>query len=55
MVAYLFTCSLIIGVGEAMRGAKLRARQGRDTLRVTLAQHRRRRHHDRHRGPQSPT
>jgi PAS domain S-box-containing protein len=37
MFAYLFTCSLIIAIGEAMRAAKLRANQRRDTLRVTLA------------------
>jgi PAS domain S-box-containing protein len=37
MIAYLFTGSLIIGVGEAMRAAKVRANQQRDTLRVTLA------------------
>jgi PAS domain S-box-containing protein len=37
MLAYLFTCSLIIGIGEAMRAAKARANQQRDTLRVTLA------------------
>jgi PAS domain S-box-containing protein len=37
MLAYLFTCSLIIGIGEAMRAAKVRANQQRDTLRVTLA------------------
>ena len=37
MLAYLFTCGLIIGIGQAMRAAKLRANQGRDTLRVTLA------------------
>jgi PAS domain S-box-containing protein len=37
MFAYLFTCSLIIGIGAAMRAAKVRANQQRDTLRVTLA------------------
>jgi PAS domain S-box-containing protein len=37
MFAYLFTCGLIIGVGEAMRAAKVRASQQRNTLRVTLA------------------
>ena len=37
MIAYLFTCSLIIAIGEAMRAAKARANQQRDTLRVTLA------------------
>jgi PAS domain S-box-containing protein len=37
MLAYLFTCSLIIGIGEAMRAAKMRANRQRDTLRVTLA------------------
>ena len=37
MLAYLFTCSLIIGIGEGMRAAKVRANQRRDTLRVTLA------------------
>jgi PAS domain S-box-containing protein len=37
MIAYLFTCGLIIGIGEAMRAAKLRANQRHDTLRATLA------------------
>ena len=32
MIAYLVTCSLIIGIGEAMRAAKVRANQRRDTL-----------------------
>ena len=37
MLAYLVTCGLIIGIGEAMRAAKVRANQRHDTLRVTLA------------------
>jgi PAS domain S-box-containing protein len=37
MVAYLFTCGLIIGIGEGMRVAKQRANQRREALRVTLA------------------
>ena len=37
MVAYLVTCGLIIGIGEAMRAAKVRANQRRDALWVTLA------------------
>ncbi len=36
LVAYLFTCSLIIGFGEAMRGAQARASEQRELLRVTL-------------------
>jgi PAS domain S-box-containing protein len=36
-IAYLFTCSLIIGFGEATRFAKTRASQRRETLRVTLS------------------
>jgi PAS domain S-box-containing protein len=36
LVAYLFTCSLIIGIGEAMRGAQARARARGEVLRVTL-------------------
>jgi PAS domain S-box-containing protein len=36
LLAYLFTCSLIIGFGEAMRHAQIRAGQRRDVLRVTL-------------------
>ena len=36
LVAYLFTCALIIGIGEAMRAANLRANEHRDLLRVTL-------------------
>ncbi len=36
IVAYLFTCSLIIGFGEAMRHAQMRASQRREVLRVTL-------------------
>ena len=37
LIAYLLTCGLIIGIGEAMRAAKVRANQRRDTLWVTLA------------------
>ncbi|HKA18177.1 MAG TPA: DUF4118 domain-containing protein [Blastocatellia bacterium] len=36
LVAYLFTCALIIGFGEAMRLARARASQRREALRVTL-------------------
>jgi PAS domain S-box-containing protein len=36
LVAYLFTCSLIIGFGEAMRVAQIRARERRELLQVTL-------------------
>ena len=36
LAAYLFTCSLIIGFGEAMRRAQARAAARRETLRVTL-------------------
>jgi PAS domain S-box-containing protein len=36
MVAYLFTCSIIVGVGEALRRAQMRAGTERETLRVTL-------------------
>jgi PAS domain S-box-containing protein len=36
-VAYLFTCSLIIAIGEAMRTAQARASERRELLRVTLA------------------
>jgi PAS domain S-box-containing protein len=35
--AYLFTCSLIIGIGEAMRRAQDRARERGELLQVTLA------------------
>ena len=36
LVAYLFTCSLIIGFGEAMRLAQTRATERREVLSVTL-------------------
>jgi PAS domain S-box-containing protein len=36
LVAYLFTCSVIIGFGEAARIAKLRANDRGEVLRVTL-------------------
>ena len=36
-IAYLFTCLLIIGFGEATRIADIRASQRRETLRVTLS------------------
>jgi PAS domain S-box-containing protein len=36
LVAYLFTCSLIIGFGEAMRVAQVRASRQRELLRITL-------------------
>jgi PAS domain S-box-containing protein len=35
-IAYLFTCSLIIGIGEAMQRAQTRASARREVLRVTL-------------------
>jgi PAS domain S-box-containing protein len=35
-LAYLFTCSFIIGFGEAMRVAGIRANERREALRVTL-------------------
>jgi PAS domain S-box-containing protein len=37
LAAYLFTCSLIIAIGEAMRRAQARARERSDLLRITLA------------------
>src|SRR6185369_5566220 len=37
LAAYLFTCSLIIAIGEAMRRARARARERSDLLRITLA------------------
>ena len=36
LVAYLFTCSLIIAIGEAMRRARAREAASREVLRVTL-------------------
>ena len=36
LVAYLITCSLIIGIGEAARRAQLRANERGEILRVTL-------------------
>jgi PAS domain S-box-containing protein len=36
LIAYLFTCSLIIGIGEAMRKAQARAKARGEILRVTL-------------------
>ena len=33
LIVYLLTCGFIIGIGEAMRAAKARANQGRDTHR----------------------
>jgi PAS domain S-box-containing protein len=36
LIAYLFTCSLIIGFGEAMRRALRRASERREALQVTL-------------------
>ena len=36
LVAYVFTCALIIGFGEAMRRAQRRASERREILRVTL-------------------
>ena len=37
LAAYLFTCALIIGIGEAMRAAQARAGERRELVRVTLA------------------
>ena len=37
LVAYLFTCALIIGFGEAVRAAQLRAGAQREVFRITLA------------------
>ena len=37
LVAYLFTCSFIIGFGEAARFAQARANQRRELLKVTLS------------------
>ena len=36
LVAYLFTCGLIIGIGEAMRAARTRAGERGELMRVTL-------------------
>jgi PAS domain S-box-containing protein len=36
LIAYLFTCALIIGIGEAMRRARMRANTRGELLRVTL-------------------
>jgi PAS domain S-box-containing protein len=36
LLAYVFTCLLIVGIGEAMRRAQQRAREGGELLRVTL-------------------
>ena len=36
LVAYLFTCSLIIAIGQAARRAQVRAAEGRERLQVTL-------------------
>ena len=36
LIAYLFTCSLIILIGEAARNAQTRANERREVLRVTL-------------------
>ncbi len=36
LIAYLFTASLIIGIGEAMRRARQRARENGELMRVTL-------------------
>jgi PAS domain S-box-containing protein len=36
LLAYLFTCSLIVGFGEAMRIAQLRASERQEVLRITL-------------------
>ena len=36
LAAYVFTCTLIIGLGEATRKAQVRASEGREVLSVTL-------------------
>ena len=36
LLAYLFTCTLIIGIGESERRAQMRASQQRELLRVTV-------------------
>jgi PAS domain S-box-containing protein len=36
LLAYLFTCSLIVAFGEAMRIAQIRANERREMLRITL-------------------
>ena len=36
LLAYVFTCAMIIGLGEAMRRARRRAREREDLLRITL-------------------
>jgi PAS domain S-box-containing protein len=36
LIAYLFTCSLIVGIGEGMRGAQARASDRGEVFRVTL-------------------
>ena len=37
LLAYLLSCSIIIGIGEAMRAAEARATERREMLRITLA------------------
>ena len=37
LIAYLFTCSLIVGIGEGMRRAQARASDRGEVLRVTLS------------------
>ena len=37
LMAYLFTCALIIAIGEAMRAAQARASERNEVLRITLA------------------
>ena len=37
LVAYLFTCALIVGFGQAARFAQMRANQRRELLKVTLS------------------
>ena len=54
-LAYLFTCALIIGFGEAMRPRERASRASRRVAARHAAQHRRRRHHHRHRRAASPT
>ena len=51
LLAYLFTCSLIIAFGEATRLAQMRGQRAARTAAGHAAQHRRRGHHDRRRRP----
>ena len=51
LFAYLFTCALIVGFGEAMRRAQPARRRARRAAAGHAAQHRRCGHHHRHRRP----